>query len=196
MTADPRPPVQAPARAPSVIDWTRWSVIYLKPDCLERGLVGEVLARIARHVQVSAVRQVRVTRTQIYAHYTDLFPRQEEIGVDIAAELDRMHVGKLSVVALGHGPSAAARLRDLIGPTDPAQAGPDTIRGHYGIDTLAHGQAEHRLINNLIHTSDDPEAARRDFFIWFGPGTASLDLLTDPRPYDPDHLPQAPEEPR
>lgn len=150
------------------VDWSRWSVILLKPDCVERGLAGEVLGWIGRVVEVSAVRAVTVRQDQIFAHYGDLFPRAAEIGVDIAAELRRIHVGRGVVVALGHGPDAPACLRSLIGPTDPAVAGSDSIRGRYGIDTLAAGRAQRRLIDNLIHTSDDPAAARRDRTTWYG----------------------------
>ena len=57
----------------------------------------------------------------------------------------------------------------MIGPTDPAEGGPATIRGRYGIDTCAAAKAERRLTENLIHTSDDAEAAHRDF----SSGTAS-----------------------
>lgn len=159
-----------------LIDWSRWSVIYLKPDTVERGLTDPVLDWIGQVVKVSAVTPISVTREQIFAHYADLFPREQEIGVDIGAELERMHIGRRAVIALGHGDDAAARLRALIGPTDPAQAGPDTIRGRYGTDTLAAGQAERRLIDNLIHTSDDPDSARRDFVIWYG--VDHVDLLT------------------
>jgi nucleoside-diphosphate kinase len=132
-------------------------------------LIGQV-------VKVSAVTPLTVTRDQIFAHYADLFPRQAEIGVDIGAELERIYLGRRAMVALGQGNHAPARLRALIGPTDPALAGPDTIRGRYGTDTLAAGQAEHRLIDNLVHTSDDPDSARREFVIWFGVDHA--DLLT------------------
>jgi nucleoside-diphosphate kinase len=159
------------------VDWSWWSVIYLKPDCVQRGLAEQILYRIGQIVTVIAVRAVTVTERQIFAHYADLFPRAAEIGADIAAELRRMHVGQQAMLALGHGPDAAARLRALIGPTDPAQAAPESIRGHYGIDTLAAGQADGRLIDNLIHTSDDIDAARRDFGIWFG--ADQIHLLTD-----------------
>ncbi len=107
-----------------------------------------------------------------------MFSRAGEIGVDITAELARIHVGRRAVVALGHGDRAPGRLRELIGPTDPAVAGPGTIRGRYGIDSLAAGKAEQRLIDNLVHTSDDPAGARREFLTWYGPGRA--DLLLHP----------------
>lgn len=107
-----------------------------------------------------------------------MFGRDDEIGVDIAVELDRLHVGRKAIVALACACGAPALLRALIGPTDPARGGPGTIRGRYGIDTLAAARAERRLAENLIHTSDDAQAAHRDFLIWFGPGRASL--LTTP----------------
>jgi nucleoside-diphosphate kinase len=156
------------------VDWSRWSVILLKPDCVERGLTSQVLSWTRQVVQVSAIRSVTVTGEQIFAHYDDLFPLAAELGVDIAAELRRIHVGRTAVVALAYGDDAAARLRALIGPTDPAAAGPATIRGRFGIDTIAAGRAAGRLIDNLIHTSDDPAAARRDFSIWFSDLTTPL----------------------
>jgi nucleoside-diphosphate kinase len=163
------------------VDWTGWSVIYLKPDCLRRQLTAPILAWISQVAQVSGVTQVTVTREQIHAHYADLFGLDEEIGADVTVELDRMHVGQRAIVALAHAAGAPALLRALIGPTDPASGGPSTIRGRYGADTRAAAQAQRRLIENLIHTSDDPQAARRDFLIWYGPGRASL-LTNPPQP--------------
>lgn len=160
------------------VDWGCWSVIYLKPDCLRRQLTAPILAWISQVAQVSGVLEVTVTREQIYAHYSDLFGLDEEIGADVTTELDRMHVGQQAIVALAHTPGAPALLRALIGPTDPAQGGPHTIRGYYGADTRAAARAERRLIENLIHTSDDPQAARRDFLIWYGPDRTRL--LTSP----------------
>jgi nucleoside-diphosphate kinase len=158
----------------SAVDWTRWTVIYLKPDAVSRQLTDQILERISGVMTVCAVTAVTVTREQIFAHYADLFPRAREIGADIDAELCRLHVGRQAVLALGHGARAAPRLRELIGPTDPAAAGPGTIRGRYGTDTLTAGRADRRLIENLIHTSDDQTAACRDFINWYGPARASL----------------------
>jgi nucleoside-diphosphate kinase len=180
MNACPEGHVSNPAPLASA-DWACWSVVYLKPDCLRRRLAVPILAWISQIAQVSGVTEVTVTREQIHAHYADLFGRDEEIGADVTAELDRLHVGRRAVVALAHASGAPALLRALIGPTDPAHGGPSTIRGRYGADTRAAAQAERRLIENLIHTSDDPQAARRDFLIWYGLGRASL-LTSPPQP--------------
>jgi nucleoside-diphosphate kinase len=98
--------------------------------------------------------------------------------VNVAAELRRIYLGHPVIVALGHGPDAAARLRAVLGPTDPAQASPVTIRGRFGTDTLRAARSEGRLIDNLIHTSDHAGVVARDLAIWFGPGAGAL--LTPP----------------
>jgi nucleoside-diphosphate kinase len=154
----------------SGVDWRGWTVILLKPDCVQRGLTDDVLARIAGQVTVTGRRTLTVTEQQIFAHYHDMLPASvsQEFGLDVAAALRRLFVGNQVVVALGHGADAAARVRALIGHTDPRLAGNATIRGHWGVDTLATARAQGRLINNLIHTSDHHGVVERDFGIWYG----------------------------
>src|SRR5207302_9516767 len=55
-----------------VIDWQRWTVILLKPDCVERGLVDEVLNALSEDVRIVARRALTVTEEQIMRHYADL----------------------------------------------------------------------------------------------------------------------------
>ncbi|MER6178554.1 nucleoside-diphosphate kinase [Streptosporangium sp. NPDC001681] len=165
-----------PAPAWAGMGWTRWSVILLKPDCVRRGLVDDVLACLAEHVEIRGRREVTVTQEQIFAHYDDLLAPQvsAEFGLDVVADLRRLFVGRQVCVALGHGPGAPALLRELIGPTDPSLAGPGTIRGRFGVDSLTIARSEGRLIDNLIHTSDHADVVERDFGIWYGPGQQHL----------------------
>jgi nucleoside-diphosphate kinase len=177
MTIDPRavPTVQD---APPGTVWSEWTVILLKPDCLVRHLTGPVLAMISQHVRVTARRTLYPTQDQVFTHYADILPLSAQLGVNVAAELRRIYIGHPVTVALGHGPDAAARLRAVLGPTDPAEASPATIRGRFGTDTLRTARAEGRLIDNLIHTSDHAGVVARNLAIWFGPGAAAL--LTPP----------------
>lgn len=158
------------ASTANAIDWARWTVILLKPDCLRRGLVDAVLNRVGRAVAISAVRTVTVTEEQVFAHYDDMLPPEVSaaFGLDVRAELRRIFVGNQVVVALGHGHQAADRLRAILGVTDPAFAHTDSIRGHFGCDSLATARAQGRLIDNLIHTSDHVGVVERDFAIWYG----------------------------
>jgi nucleoside-diphosphate kinase len=178
MTTAPRAATASPG-APNDTDWSQWTVILLKPDCLARNLAGPVLAMVSQHVRVTARRTLYPTHDQVFTHYADILPLSAELGVDVAAELCRIYIGHPVTVALGHGPDAAIRLRAVLGPTDPAAAGLSTIRGRLGTDTLRKARSEGRLIDNLIHTSDHAGVVARDLDLWFGPGATAL--LT-PRP--------------
>jgi nucleoside-diphosphate kinase len=159
-------------------DWSFWTVILLKPDCLARRLAGPVLAMAGQHVCITQVRAVYPTAEQVLDHYADILPLSDELGVDVAAELRRIYLGHQVGIALGYGPDAARRLRAVLGHRDPALAGPGTIRGRFGTDSLSKARSEGRLIDNLIHTSDDTGAVPGDLDRWYGP--AVLTLLNPP----------------
>jgi nucleoside-diphosphate kinase len=179
VTAIPRA-AHGPAGPAVGPDWCQWTVILLKPDCLARGLTSPVLAMVSQHVRVIARRTVYPTAAQVFAHYDDILPLSAELGVDVAAELGRIYLGHPVIVALGHGPAAAARLRAVLGPTDPAEAGPSTIRGRFGTDSVLQARSQGRLIDNLIHTSDHASVVPRDLALWFGTGATAL--LSPPPP--------------
>jgi nucleoside diphosphate kinase len=168
-----------PGRALKVSDFTLCSVILCKPDAVERGLVDAVLERIsAEGATITNRQEVTVQPWQVHVHYWDLlvdadwFPDR-----DIPACLDEAYAGRKVTVALAHGePGVHTRLRDLLGHYDPTKAATGTIRGDLGEDSLTAALAEKRLVQNLVHTSDDPDAARRDFGTWYGAGRR--DLLT------------------
>lgn len=160
--------------------WGWWTVILLKPDCLARGLVDEVLAMVAQELTVLHLTKIFPTEHQIFLHYADILRRSAELGRDVPAELRRIYVGKPAAVALGYGPDAAPRLRRLLGPTDPACCGPETIRGRFAADSLQQASAEGRLIDNLIHSSDTAEVVPVDFDNWYGP--THRNLLRAPAP--------------
>lgn len=155
-------------------DWSWWTVILLKPDALARRLSGPILAMVGQHVRVTEVRVLQPTIEQVFGHYADLLPLSDELGVDVAAELRRIYIGREVAVALGYGPDAARRLRAVLGHRDPAVAGPGTIRGHFGTDSLGLARSEGRLIDNLIHSSDDTRAVPADLARWFGSGGVAL----------------------
>lgn len=169
-----------PARSGDVVggvDWRCWSVILCKPDAVERGLTDTILGRLAApDTALIGRRDVTVEPWQIHVHYWDLLVDADWFtGRNIPAALDDLYVGKTVTVALAYGPPGIQRrLRNLLGHFDPSQAPLCTIRGALGDDSLEAALAENRLINNLVHTSDDDNAARRDFGTWFGANRRSL----------------------
>ncbi|MCX4549601.1 nucleoside-diphosphate kinase [Streptomyces sp. NBC_01500] len=163
------------------IDFDRWAVVLCKPDALERGLVDTVLDRItACGVTITGRRELTAQAWQAHVHYWDLLVDADWFpGRDIPACLDTMYADRPVVVALAHGePGFHDRLRRLLGHFDPTRASPGTIRGDLGDDSLDAALAQKRLVRNLVHTSDDPSASRRDFGTWFGAGRR--ELLTPP----------------
>ncbi|WP_231626749.1 nucleoside-diphosphate kinase [Streptomyces apocyni] len=152
------------------VDWDRWSVVLLKPDCVRRGLVDTVLDRIA---QVASVRDrtdvPEVAAWQIHVHYWDLLVGADWFDIDIPAALHEMYVGRSVAVALVHGaPGTPRRVRDLLGHYDPARARRGALRRDLGADSLVAALTEDRLVENLVHSSDDAAATRRDFGTWYG----------------------------
>jgi nucleoside-diphosphate kinase len=181
MATAPRP-ASATAGVLPESDWSHWTVILLKPDCLARDLTGPVLSMVSQHVRITAERTLYPSIGQIFAHYADILPLSAELGVDVPAELGRIYLGRQVTAVLGYGPGAAARLRAVLGPTDPADAGPATIRGRFGTDSLCKARSEGRLIDNLIHTSDHAAAVAGDLARWFGPHATALLIPPFPDP--------------
>jgi nucleoside-diphosphate kinase len=163
------------------VEWSRFSVVMLKPDCLRRGLADDVLARVAAEGEIIARDTVTVQDWQIYVHYADLLVDADWFKVDVADYLRRFYVGQEVVIALlrGSDTTTPARIRGLLGHYDPQRAAAGTIRGDLGTDSQEKSRAENRLIENLIHSSDDDATVCRDFGTWFG---ANRYELLDPAP--------------
>jgi nucleoside-diphosphate kinase len=171
------------------VDWSRWSVILLKPDCVRRGLTDTILQRIAAVVPVSAQMDVTVADWQIFVHYWDLLVNADWFtDRGIPACLRDSYVGNQVTVALAHGAEGVdtpALVRSLLGHFDPSRAAPGTLRADFGIDTLELAEAESRLVENLVHSSDDAAASCRDFGTWYG--ADGWRLLEPPDSFDRTH---------
>ncbi len=128
------------------------TLLIVKPDAVRRGLVGEVLARIERKgLRIREMRMMRIDRELAEEHYG------EHRGKPFFEELVDFITSGDVVVARVEGEQAISVLRTLMGPTDPAQAPPGTIRGDLGL----------RITENLVHGSDSPESAERELKLFF-----------------------------
>lgn len=132
------------------------TLIIVKPDAVERGLVGEILGRLERKGLALGAAELRTLDAGTLArHYS------EHIGKSFYGELVAFMSRGPALVAVVEGPRDTTRMvRDLMGATDPAAAAPGTIRGDLGID----------LTENLIHGSDSEASAEREIQIFF-PGS-------------------------
>ncbi|RAX20213.1 MULTISPECIES: nucleoside-diphosphate kinase [unclassified Actinomyces] len=131
-------------------------LILLKPDAVERHLVGEILRRIeAKGYELTALKLVLPTAEVLAAHYADHVDKPFYPGV-----VEYMTRGPV-IAAVAEGQRVVEGVRSLMGATDPTSAAPGTIRGDLGRDWGTNA------IQNLVHGSDSPASAEREIAIWF-----------------------------
>jgi nucleoside-diphosphate kinase len=129
------------------------TLVLVKPDGVQRGLIGEILARFERKgLKVVGLRMLEVSRQLAERHYAVHQGKHFYAGL-----VDFITSGPVAAIAL-EGPDAIATVRRLVGRTMPNEAEPGTIRGDLGISGL----------RNLIHASDAPETAAAELDLWFG----------------------------
>lgn len=129
------------------------TLIILKPDAVERGLVSDILGRFERRGLKFIAADLRVISEKVaQEHYAE---HSERPFYD---ELVSFITRSPSFVAVIEGPDETWKIvRTMMGPTDPVEAAPGTIRGDLGTE----------LAENLIHGSDGPEAAAREITLFF-----------------------------
>ncbi|MDO5309515.1 MAG: nucleoside-diphosphate kinase [Planctomycetia bacterium] len=128
------------------------SFVLLKPDALERGLLGEILARLERKgLRLTRVKLLRVSHELARRHYAHL------VDKPFFAELLAYITRGQALATTWRGRNAVSVIRQLVGATDPSAASPGSIRGDFALD-----QTE-----NLIHASDSIESARKEIENFF-----------------------------
>jgi nucleoside-diphosphate kinase len=124
----------------------------IKPDAVSRGLTGEILTRYQKEgFPVRAMKRMRLTKTQAEGFY-DVHRRRPFFG-----SLTQFMASGPIVVLVLEGENVIKRYRELMGATDPRQAGPGTLRAEYGTD----------IENNVVHGSDSPESAAYEVSYFF-----------------------------
>ncbi len=140
------------------------TLILLKPDALERGLAGTILARFEQALlRVENARLVRPTLRQLEAHYHDLKQRDQRAFERTTRSLE----DRPFLALVLSGPNAIQKVRALTGPTDPSAAPAGTVRGDFGNDTISQADDEERSTRNLVHAADSPASVARETAIWF-----------------------------
>ena len=135
---------------------TERTLMLIKPDGVQRGLVGDIIGRIERKgLKIVALELKNVDDALARAHYA------EHADKPFFASLLEFITSGPVLAAVLQGPRAVAAFRQLAGGTDPVEkASPGTIRGDLGLETQF----------NLVHGSDSPESAAREIALWFPAG--------------------------
>ena len=136
---------------------TQRTLVLVKPDGVQRGLTGQILARIeAKGYTLAQLELVNATREILEQHY------EEHQGKPFFEPLVEFMLSGPVVAAVVEGDRVIQGFRSLAGATEPTTAAPGTIRGDLGRDW---GE---KVQKNLVHGSDSPESAEREIGIWFG----------------------------
>jgi nucleoside-diphosphate kinase len=131
--------------------WER-TFAMLKPDCVQRGMVGEVLGRLERKgLRIAAMKLIWVTRAQAEQHYA------VHKGLSFYDRLISYLTSGPTVALVLEGMEAVTQLRHQVGATKPLEAAPGTIRGDLALD----------MKFNLIHASDSQASAQTEIAVYF-----------------------------
>ena len=145
------------------------SFIMIKPDGVQRGLVGDIISRFeTKGFTLVGLKQMAVSRELAEEHYAVHKERPFFSG------LVEYIISAPVVAMVWEGEGVIASARKLIGATNPLDAEPGTIRGDYGIT----------IGRNIIHGSDAPETAKSEIELWFGSDLCSWEPTMKPWLYE------------
>src|SRR6185436_16573532 len=142
------------------------SLVLLKPDAVDRGLVGEIIQRFERvGLKIAGLKMVWPKKEHAAKHYTeDLAKRRGQAVRDLMIEM--LTSGPIVAIAL-EGVEAVEQVRKMIGTTEPKSAAPGTIRGDYAHVSFKHADDKKIGVYNLVHASGSPEEAVEEVKVWF-----------------------------
>ena len=164
--------------------------VILKPDAVQRGLMGDIIARFERvGLKMVALKMIMATEQQCWDHYNkdeawflkkgaNIIKNREDLGMPI--EKDALEYGKDIIRALVkfmtagpivpmifEGNQAMGIVKKIVGGTEPLTSEVGTIRGDYTLDSYELSSYDDRAVRNLIHCSDEVAEAEREIKIWF-----------------------------
>jgi len=130
------------------------TLVLVKPDGVQRGLVGEVLGRLERKgYRIAGLKMLRMSEDMARRHYAEHVEKPFFKGLS-----EFITSGPLVAMVL-EGPAAVATVRQMMGATDPARSAPGTIRGDLALT----------IGMNIIHGSDSVERAEQEIAVFFEP---------------------------
>ena len=139
------------------------TLVLVKPDGVQRGLVGEILQRFEKvGLKIIGMKMVWVDAAFAKKHYKAHVDKPFYLGLETM-----ITEGPVVAVAL-EGIHAVELVRKIVGPTEPKSAPPGTIRGDYAHVSYAYADRKGIAIKNLIHASGNIEEAKAEIQLWFG----------------------------
>jgi nucleoside-diphosphate kinase len=166
------------------------TLVIVKPDGVQRSLMGEIVARVERTgLKFVAMKFIVPKAEQCWKHYNkddEWFMKkgtrivEDRTAHGLPIEKEAMEYGKDIIqsnvdfftsgpvlACVIEGNQSVAIVKKLVGGTEPTTSDVGTIRGDFTVDSYALSSLDNRAVRNLIHCSDSPEEADREIPIWF-----------------------------
>lgn len=142
------------------------TLVLIKPDGVERGLVGQILSRFElAGLKIIALKLVAPDVKMASAHYTEDIAKRN--GQHVRDNMIQMlSTGPVVAIAL-EGVESIELVRKMVGPTQPSAAAPGTIRGDFAHANFAYSDAKNIGLKNVVHASSSVEDATSEIGIWF-----------------------------
>lgn len=142
------------------------TLVLIKPDAVQRGLVGDIIKRFeCAGLKIVGMKMRWADRAFALNHYTeDLAKRRGEKVRE--QNIEFITSGPVVAVCL-EGINSIENVRRLVGSTEPKSAAPGTIRGDYSHMSYAHADKSGVVIKNVIHASSDENDAKHEIALWF-----------------------------
>jgi len=173
---------------------TQQSLVLIKPDGVKRCIIGRIISRLEETgLKICAMKMIWADENLAKNHYRldkewannvfnktktthekegKTFPYKDplEFGKTIQSwNMNFLREGPVVAMVI-EGPHAIELIRKIVGPTEPRQAAPGTIRGDFAsIESYAVANNKERVLKNLIHASDSEENGKREIALWFSP---------------------------
>lgn len=138
------------------------TLVLIKPDGLVKSLTGDILSKMSEtDLKIVGAKIIQVTRELAEEHYQHL--REAKFFDELIKYIMGEYHTKRVLALVYHGEDAIAKVRKIVGATNPEQAEPTSIRGKYGRITSA------GVFENVVHASESKKEAEREIKLWFRP---------------------------
>ena len=138
------------------------TLVLLKPDCVQRGFMGEIITRFEKAgFKAVGMKMQWVDEKFAKEHYAELVDKPFYQGLE-----DYIISGPVLAIVL-EGVAAVENIRKMVGSTEPKGSAPGTIRGDYAHVTYGYADGKGIAFKNLIHASGNEEDAKRELSLWF-----------------------------
>lgn len=158
------------------------TLVLIKPDGIQRGLIGEVIKRFEqRGLKIVGMKMTHVERSMAEEHYDKSIA--EKHGEEVRNGLLDFITSSPIIAMVIQGSNAIPTVRKIVGNTYPGEADLGTIRGDFTHASKAYARSQTKALPNLVHASENEEDAKKELALWF-----SIDEIHDYKLSHEEHI--------